>query len=164
MASDGFQTLLPPCAAHFLCQSGVEPCRPSAPLWPIRELQIFKGCFCSRQNKELLRLRTFPANGSFFPGGAHVRLSSCSRSLTLPTIITVELQHKHLAALATCKENVTFVYLRLKHAEPLIFQLQSTSPGKIELSQEKETQSIPLDGFNKVKVNSVTCGGTSAES
>lgn len=108
--------------------------------------------------------KRFPQNRPFFPGWAHVRLYSCSLSSAPPTIITVELQRKHLAALATCKENVTFVYLRLKHAEPLIFQLQSISPGKIELSQQKETQSIPLDGFNKVKVNSVTCGGTSAES
>lgn len=138
MASDGFQTFLPPCAAHFLCESGDESCQPSAPLWPIWELQIFKGGFCSRQNKELLRLRTFPTNRSFFPGWEHMRLSSCSLSSALPTIITVELQHKHLAALATCKENVTFVYLRLKHAEPLIFQLQSTSPGKIELSQQRK--------------------------
>lgn len=106
----------------------------------------------------------FPTNHPFFPGWAHVRVYSCSLSSALPTIITVELEHKHLATLAICKENVTFVYLRLKHAEPLIFQLQSISAGKIELSQQNETQSIPLDGFNKVKVNSMTCGGTSAES
>lgn len=106
----------------------------------------------------------FPTNHSFFPGWAHVRIYSCSLSSALPTIITVELEHKHLAALATCKANVTFVYLRQKHTEPLIFQLQSISPGKIELSQQNETRSIPLDGLSKVKVNSVTCGGISAES
>lgn len=106
----------------------------------------------------------FPTKWLSLPGWAHGRIYSCSPSSALPAIITVELEHKHLAALATRKENVAFVYLRQKHTETLIFQLQSISPGKIELSQQNETQSIPLDGFNKVKVNSVTCGGTSAQS
>lgn len=49
------------------------------------------------------------------PGWALGRIYSCSLSSALPTIITLELKHKHLATLATCKENVPFVYLRQKH-------------------------------------------------
>lgn len=49
------------------------------------------------------------------PGWALRRIYSCSLSSALPAIITLELEHKHLATLATCKENVPFVYLRQKH-------------------------------------------------
>lgn len=49
------------------------------------------------------------------PGWTLGRIYSCSLSSALPTIITLELEHKHLATLATYKENVPFVYLRQKH-------------------------------------------------
>lgn len=73
------------------------------------------------------------------PGWALGRIYSCSLSSALPTIITLELEHKHLATLDTCKEYVPFVYLRQKHTKPLIFEPQSISSSKIELSQQNET-------------------------
>ena len=68
------------------------------------------------------------------------------------------------------QENVFLVYLSRTNAEPLKHgailtskvQKKTQLTHKIELFPPNETQSIPLDSFNRVKVNSMTCGGTSA--
>lgn len=54
VASDGSQT--------FLRLRENQEISRVVPLWPILELQIFKGCFCSRQRRELLSLQMFPTN------------------------------------------------------------------------------------------------------
>lgn len=74
------------------------------------------------------------------PGWALGRIYSCSLSSTLPTIITLELEHQHLATLAICKKKCALCMLRTKtYTKSLIFQFQSIWSGKIELSQQNET-------------------------
>lgn len=60
------------------------------------------------------------------PGWALGRIYSCSLSSTLPTIITLELEHQHLATLAICKKKCALCMLRTKtYTKSLIFQFQS---------------------------------------
>lgn len=135
VASNGSETFLHLCPRHFLWESGDWACQPSPNLWPICELQTYDVSAAVRASPSV----NVSHKSLLLPGWALGRIYSCSLSSALPTIITLELEHKHLATLATCKENVPFVYLSQKHTELLIFELQSISSSKIELSQQNET-------------------------